>query len=170
MTKYFRSIIRHFVVWTFAFIFWSILRQYGQELVSEPDIALLDLMLLHVTLGIMAGIILGTVEYYLIQSVIRKYSFGITLIVESLAYLLVFILLITTGVSLFSVWQNQEVSLMLIKGFLLSNENLLLIFYCYLVAFTLNFIKQIDKKFKINSICIFLKINLYPQKYSEYKS
>lgn len=147
MTKYFRSIIRHFVVWTFAFNFWSILRQYGQDLVSEPNLALFDWALLHIALGVMAGIILGTVDHYFIQSITRKYSFGVTLIIESLVYLVIFIFLITTGVLLSSVWQNIPISSVLIEGFIFSKGNFLLITYCYLVAFLLNFITQVDKKF-----------------------
>merc|ERR1711991_522666 len=48
---------------------------------------------------------------------------------------------------LFTISQTGTISWQILKGFLLSEENILLLAYCYLVGFIYDFIKEIDLKF-----------------------
>lgn len=148
MVKFLKASFKHFIIWTLAIAFWSLMRQFGQELVSEPELnTFSEWFIVHLTLGSISGLIFGTIEFFLDHSNIQRYYFGLIVFINSCINLVVFIFLICIGVVSFNYIQNVASDWEDVSQFLLSKESLLLIGYCYMVTFVASFVKQLDRKF-----------------------
>ena len=148
MANYFKSVFKNFVIWTFAVNLWTLMRQYGQEVIGGPSFnSWQDWLYVNTFMGAMAGVIFGSLDHFIKDSLGKKYHFGLTILINSLISLVIFVVMIMIGVKIFNDVQNIETSKNDILTFMTSEENGLVLFYCYLVSFIASFVKQVDRKF-----------------------
>ena len=147
MNTYFLSILRQSAIWTLALGFWALMRQFGQELVDEPPQSPSELVIIHISLGVLCALIFSGVDRVMNKRIGSLNTFGKVLLVRSLSYLLVFLAVTILGVIIYTAFDENGLSTELIVNFLFSREIILLFFYFFLVAFIIHFVKQIDKKF-----------------------
>lgn len=166
-SKYFRIVLRHIVVWFFAFIVWTILREFGHEVVQEDgreSIRPLQRIPFHILLGVVAGIIFGTLEFVFDKYVYKRMSFGRTLLIGAITYLIAVVLLVTFGIRAFTRIVGTEMSWELYIDFIFSGEMILIVFYCFIVGFFIDLFREIDKKFGPGNLWKMLKGEFYSPK------
>ena len=148
MPKLLKSIFWHFIIWTLAISFWSLMREFGQELVDSPQMAtVLDRVMVHITIGLFGGMIFGTLDFLTEKYVYKVNSLGLIILTNSIIKLVALFCLIIIGIFTFNAFQGVPTRVEHIWGFIFSGEGLLVLFYCYTVVVATNFIKQIDRKF-----------------------
>ena len=145
--QFFKRVAIHFAIWLLAFIFWGVMRQFGQELVDEPNLGIGEFILIYLILGVIAGVAFGTMDILLPASFFRRTSFGKAVLLRTLLYFMIFILLAVLGISTFSFFDEKDLSLSDQYSFLYSKEMLLLLFYCFIIVYLVHFVKEVDTKF-----------------------
>lgn len=137
----------HFVIWFVAFTFWGLMRQLGQDVVDQPDLTIVEWTTIYLILAMISGVIFGTVDTLLPRSIFKRTSFGRVVLLRTGIYSVIFVFLTIIGISTFSFFDQQDLSLRDQYHFIISKEMLLLLFYCFLVVFLVHFIKELDRKF-----------------------
>ncbi|MDN5200970.1 adenylate/guanylate cyclase domain-containing protein [Fulvivirgaceae bacterium BMA10] len=166
--KYFRTIAVQTIIWTTAFTFWTIMREFGQEVVREYEaLSPTEQVRIHLVLGIFAGLLFGSLEYFFEKKVFRNVSLGKAIFIGSLSYLIITILLLLLGMRIFARIVEINLSWEETQNFLFSRTAALFIFYCFLVGFLIDFIKQVDKKFGPGNLIRMLKGEFYGPKEDE---
>ena len=98
--------VRHAVVWFLSFAFWMLMREFGHEIVQEegPDRAMTFIQRVRflAIIGVGAGVIFGSLEYLIDKYIYKKISFGKTILIGSVSYLVAVILLVTFGMRAFT--------------------------------------------------------------------
>ena len=166
-SKYLRSLIRQFFFWTPIFAFWTIMRQFGQEIVWENDFRGLTIaqnVQFHLALGIIAGIIFGTLDYLFQKYIYKRVSFGKTILIGAFSYLTSILIFVTFGFRAFSRIVKEDFGWDVLKEYFFSNEMLLLIIYIFLAGFILDFFREVDKKFGPGNLWKMLKGEFYHPK------
>ena len=166
-SKYIKSLIRQFLFWTPVFAFWTIMRQFGQEIVQENDfegLSFVQHLRFHLALGIIAGIIFGTVDYFFQKYIYKRVSFGKTILIGAASYLTSILLFVVFGFRAFSRIAEEDFGWHVLKDYVLSNEMLLLIVYIFLAGFLLDFFREVDKKFGPGNLWKMLKGEFYHPK------
>lgn len=135
------------IVWFLAFSFYSIMRQFGQDVVDEPGLEIGEFVLVYIIMGLAAGLVFGTVDTILPHNFSKRASFGNTVLLRSGLYFIIFILLICLGILGFSFFDKQELTFREQFSFLFSEEMILVLCYCFIVVFQINFVKEVDTKF-----------------------
>lgn len=166
--KYLRYVKRHFFVWTIAFIFWTLMREFGQEVILgyEP-LTFLQQVRVHFAFGLVAGVLFGSLEYFYEKKILRHVAFGKAILIGSASYLVAVLILITIGMRIFTRVTNQDLSLEIYNNFIFSKQMVLLVLYCYIVGFLIDFFKQVDKKFGPGNLWRMLKGEFYNPKEDE---
>ena len=159
-----RFILNHILVWTFAFAFWNIMRNFGQEVIRPAEVSLLQYVRISVAMGLFAGITFGFLSYFMEKKIIRQVSFGRAVLFGAFAYLIVIILFISFGMRVISIVIGVELNWENYKQFVFTKQMLLFVFYCFLVGFIIDFVKQIDKKFGPGNLWRMLKGEFYSPK------
>lgn len=166
--KYLRYTIRHFFVWTLAFAFLTFIREFGQEVVQDfKPLTFLQQIGVHISFGLVAGILFGSLEYFLEKKVLRHVTFGKAILVGSTCYIVTAWIFITIGVRIFTLVSQQEVNWAEYFEFMFSKQIFSLVFYCLIVGFFIDFFKQIDKKFGPGNLWRMLKGEFYDPKEDE---
>ncbi len=166
--KYLRYVGRHFIVWSIAFLFWSVMREYGiEEYRDVPSITLTRRIIIHIVLGIVAGLIFGSLEYFYEKKVLRNVSFGRAIFIGALSYFFAVVLLLSIGTRIFTRAFGIELNWDLYQTFILSKPMILLAIYCLIVGFMIDFVKQVDKKFGPGNLWRMLKGEFYHPKEDE---
>lgn len=146
--RYFKTIIRHFLIWTFAISFWSVMRQFGQDVMDEPTFQSFGQLIgTYLSIGFIAGVSLGNFEYFFEKFGFLNKSFGKAVLIGAVSYTIIIYMLVFIGISIFSIGNGDEINWSLYQNFLFSSEMLLLIFYFFFVGLLVHLIKQIDRKF-----------------------
>ncbi|MEO9804503.1 MAG: adenylate/guanylate cyclase domain-containing protein [Reichenbachiella sp.] len=168
-SKYVKSIIRHFLIWTPAFVFWTVMRQFGHEIVQDDftELTFFQQIRVHVALGVVAGILFGSLEYFYDKNILKRVAFGKAVLIGSVSYLIAIIILISMGMRIFAKILQVELNWEIYHEFMFSKEMILLVFYCFLVGFFIDFFKQIDKKFGPGNLWRMLKGEFYDPKEDE---
>ena len=123
------------------------MRQFGQEVVSDaPTMNIFQQVRFHLALGLVAGILFGNLEYFFDRYVIKRFSLGKMVLIGTSSYLVVVILLVLLGIQIFTRVSSVPFNPDIYKQFLFSGEMLLIVFYCFLIGFFIDMIKQVDKK------------------------
>ena len=160
--------VRHAVVWFLSFAFWMLMREFGHEIVQEegPDRAMTFIQRVRflAIIGVGAGVIFGSLEYLIDKYIYKKISFGKTILIGSVSYLVAVILLVTFGMRAFTKMLGVEMSLAIYKDYLFSGEMLLLVIYCFIVGFFIDLFREIDKKFGPGNLWRMMKGEFYHPK------
>ncbi len=146
ISNYFRTIVRHFLFWSLALLLWTLMRRVGIDNQGEMD--LLKYSRFHLVSSVFAGFIFGSVEFALDNFFYKRISFSKIVVLRATMFLLATILII-----LLSIWNFKRIMEinMSLKGladsWLYSAQMILLIFYCFLIGFLIDFIREIEKRF-----------------------
>ncbi|MEZ4887917.1 MAG: adenylate/guanylate cyclase domain-containing protein [Chitinophagales bacterium] len=165
--EHLRSIFYHFLIWTFAFAFWNLLRNFGQEVIRPAEISFLQYVRVNVAMGLFAGIAFGSLSYFIEKNVVKRTTFGQAILFGVFTYLIAIILFISFGMRVISLVVGIELNWETYKQFVFTKQILLFIFYCFLVGFIVDFVKQIDKKFGPGNLWRMLKGEFYHPKEDE---
>lgn len=169
MKQYTRYLIRNFFIWGLALSFWSVMRQFGQEVVvplADPP-TLLQYLRAHFALGLIAGFLYGTLEYIFDKKMYKRFSLGKLILLTTSSYLLVTMTLIFFGIRIFTRILAVDFDWETLREFLNINELLLIIFYCFLVGTLVSFIKQVDRKLGPGNLWRMMKGEFYNPKEDE---
>jgi len=162
--KYFRIILRHAIVWFFAFVFWSLMREFGQEVIRPDDretMSFTQRVPFHILLGLFAGLIFGSLEFLFDKYVYKRMSFGRTLIIGGISHLVAVILFVTFGVRAFTRITGIGLSWEIYSDFIFSGQMLLIIVYCFIIGFFIDLFREIDKKFGPGNLWKMMKGEFY---------
>jgi len=144
-----RSIIKQTLIWTLAFGFWTMMRNYGLELertrIDEPTF--IQWVKIHLMLGLTAGVIFGSLSYLYEYVLFRKLKFGMLALLSSISYLAAIVLIAGIAAGLFTKVLDLDQDAEIFKGFILSKTGVLFISYCFIVGFLVDIFKEINKKF-----------------------
>ena len=161
-------IFKHFIIWIFATTFWAIMREFGQDVVQAyPPLTLFQYARLHFAMSLAASILFGSLEFFFEKKINRNFSFGKSILIGSASYLIATLMLISFGTMVFTKVLQITLSWNFYQEFILSKQTILLIFYCFLVGFLIDFVKQIDKKFGPGNLWRMLKGEFYEPKEAE---
>jgi len=148
--KYLKVVLRHAIIWFLAFVFWVIMREFGQEVILREERERMlfgQRVVFHIVLGIGAGFIFGSLEYLFDKYIYKRLSFGRTVLVGAITYLIAIILLVSFGMRAFTRITDTEMNVKTYTDFVFSGEMILIIFYCFIVGFLIDIFREIDKKF-----------------------
>ena len=165
--KYVKTLGKHFIVWFLAFIFWAIMREFDNDIVrpeGPETLSILQRLRFHFSLGVVASLAFGSLEYLIDRYVYKRTSFGRALLIGSFAYLLAIILLVTFGFTAFVRISDMNMDWGLYRDYVFSGEMVLLIFYCFLVGTLIDTFKEIDKKFGPGNLWKMIKGEFYNPK------
>ncbi len=143
------------------------MRRYGQEVVQEYAMNFWQHVRMHLLVGVFAGTLFGLLEYVFETKVVRKVSFKKALIIGSLSYLASVVLIIVFGIRAFIKILDIPWSSQIYQEYLLSGEMFLFVFYCFLVGFIIDFVREVDKKFGPGNLWKMLKGEFYSPKEDE---
>lgn len=169
MKLYFKYLIRNFFIWSLALSFFSVMRQFGQEVVvpfSDPP-NLLQYIRAHFSLGIIAGLLYGTLEYIFDKKIYKRMSLGRMILLSTSSYLFVTMVLIFFGINIFTKVLGVTLNWETLHEFLNFKELLLITFYCFLVGTLVDFVKQVDKKLGPGNLWKMMKGEFYNPKEDE---
>src|SRR5680860_1378053 len=97
--KYLKTVFRHFIIWTFAFGFWTLMREFGQEVsngVQNPTLS--QYMGIHLILGLCAGFLFGSLEFVYEKHIYREMGFGKAILLGMLGYVFVVFVIIILAI------------------------------------------------------------------------
>lgn len=167
MNSYFKKVLRHFIIWLFAFVLFVILREFGHEVVQEDgrqQMPIQERAVFQFVLGLVAGLIFGSLEYLFDKYIYKRLSFGRTILFGALSYLVAIVVLVSFGIRAFTRIMGQELSAELYTSFVFSGEMILIVGYCFLVGFFIDLFREIDKKFGPGNLWKMLKGEFYSPK------
>lgn len=166
-SKYLKLLTRQFLLWTFAFVFWTLMRDFGHEVVRENDFEGLTFpqhVKFHIVLGIFAGFIFGSLQYIFEKYIYKRVSFGKTILIGTLSYLTSILLLVTFGFRAFSRIVQIDFSWQIYQNYVFSGEMILLVVYIFLIGFLIDFFREVDKKFGPGNLWKMLRGEFYHPK------
>ncbi len=127
------------IFWTLALVFYVVIRLAG-DVLDGQEILTVELILQVAVTGMIVGAILGSLGQPSISSSKTKRSFLVTIIVNSLAYLVFFSIIIFIS----SLYGN---SLEFAKEFFLSTESLMALLFMAVSSVFFHFIFQMNRMF-----------------------
>ena len=147
-TSYMKTLFRHIAIWTFALAFWTLMREFGQEVVrSYEPLRINGQITTLLVLGLSAGILFGSLEYVYEKYIFRNMAFGKAVFLGSMGYAAVIVLIIALAVIIFTSLADESYSRTQYRNLLLSKQTLLLTFFFITVGTFTNLFREIDKKF-----------------------
>lgn len=169
MKKYFlNTIFRHIIIWTFALSFWTLLREFGQEVVRDYEtLPFSEQLAIHLVLGLFSGLLFGSLEYLYEKYVFRNMGFGKAVFLGSLGYVLVIVLIIVLALIVFSSLSVESYSAEEYWNVILSKQTILLTCYFFIVGTFTNLFREIDKKFGRGNLWIMFRGDYYTPKEEE---
>ncbi len=124
-------------------------------------------MRINIIMGLFAGISFGFLSYFMEKKVIRHVNFGQAILFGASSYLILTILFALFGSQVISRVVGIDLTWEMFQEYTISKQILLFIFYCFLVGFLIDFVKQIDKKFGPGNLWRMLKGEFYHPKEDE---
>tara|TARA_R110002051_G_scaffold280349_1_gene341954 strand:+ start:9944 stop:10996 length:1053 start_codon:yes stop_codon:yes gene_type:complete len=169
LKKYFlNTIFRHIIIWTFALSFWTLLREFGQEVVRDYEtLPFSEQLAIHLVLGLFSGLLFGSLEYLYEKYVFRNMGFGKAVFLGSLGYVLVIVLIIVLALIVFSSLSVESYSAEEYWNVILSKQTILLTCYFFIVGTFTNLFREIDKKFGRGNLWIMFRGDYYTPKEEE---
>ncbi len=158
MKKVIKTILFQTIIWSIALAYFTLLRQFGQNLVEEPEPRnLFEFALIYLSLGLVYSIIFVSFETMVAKKINSIKSFGTVILLRSILSLFIFIIMLVAGVIIYMIPQWEMLSFEIITNYLFSNEGVLTLSYLFCVSFLFQFIRQIDKKFGPGNLARMLK-------------
>ncbi len=165
MPKYFRYIIRYFFITITAFAFWTILREYGQEVISNHEtLSLWEEIRFHLIISAIASVIWASQDYFIENKIFKKVSLGKVILIYVSSYLLTIIFLISFAIRLTTRILDSEFNLQIYSSRIFDDDMLLLTVYWFIIIFISIFTKEIDKKLGPGNLWKFLGGKFYSPK------
>lgn len=165
--KLLRSIIVHTTIWTFAILFWVIMRDFGQEVERPVEIDFWQYVRINTVIGIIAGILFGTLSYFFEKKVVKHVAFWKFTLIATIANLLVIMLIISFGMRAVSVASGLDVNWLTVDEVMDRKQIYLLIGYAFLVNIATEIFKQINKNFGPGNLWKMIKGEFYSPKEDE---
>lgn len=167
-SKYLKTILRQIIVWMIAFVFWSLMREFGQEVNNGfEQMSLPQRIRFQIATGIIAGLLFGSLEYFIEKKILKKMPFGKVVLLGSLSYLITIMLFLFLGMRIFTTILGLEMNWDIYEQYIFSRQGALFIFYCFIVGFLIDFFKEVDKKFGPGNLSKMLKGEFYNPKEDE---
>ena len=168
MKAYWRRILRHCIIWTIVIGFWSLVRNFGQEVVRPyGDPTLIQYIRIHIALGIVAGMLFGSMEFFIDKYVYKRVPLGRVLLIGVVSYLIVFLILATFGIRAFSYALNVQLDWDTYNEFLFSKQMFLLFVYLLLAGGLVDTFTQVDRKLGPGNLWKMVKGEFYQPKEDE---
>ena len=148
---YLKTVSRHFLIWTFAFLLLRFIRKFGDE--SNDKIAQIDsagtlkTIILFIVIGFISGLLFGTYEYLFNKYFTRKRSFGLTVFWGALGYLIIIVSFLIVVFLFSDLFFKIRLGIADFKEYIIKGGGLVAIVYCLIIGFIIEFVKQVDKKF-----------------------
>jgi hypothetical protein len=134
----------YIIAWTIAIGFFTFLREFGQEVIKDyQPLGIYEQIVVHLILGTIAGILFGTIQIIFEKFIFKRVSFGISLLLGSLGYLLAIFSLLSFAILVFSGVLNEELNVNLYKEIIFSKEIFSITAYCFVTASLINFISEV---------------------------
>jgi adenylate cyclase len=143
------------ITWIVAANLFIIFRFWGRE--SIPDYLLLfdsahNYLLAHLNAtitGALTGLAMGLIDFRLRNVFSRKKSFGRTIFLKGVFYLIIIFLVISVTFLGYGMIKGfpLELSFWKLMQFYDSRDSLTMILYCIVISFLVSFIKQVSRKF-----------------------
>ncbi|MGB0526029.1 MAG: adenylate/guanylate cyclase domain-containing protein [Flammeovirgaceae bacterium] len=168
--KFLRIVTRQIIVWIFAFALLTFLREFGQELVDRQGIysfEVLDNVFFQVLVGTISGVLFASYEYLFEKLVSKKMSFGKTILIAAVGYMLTIFLLIALGFQAYAFAFSVDPNTLLFWDYFSSGEALVVIIYCFLIGWLIEFFKEVDKKFGPGNLLKIMLGEFYEPKETE---
>ena len=169
--SYYKTIGKHIIVWTLAFTLFNFLREYGQEIVRDvkevDDFNLTKRIIFQTLLGVVSGFLFGTYAYWFHKFKFPKNSFGKVIFIGALGYGLVIFLFIILAFWSFANVFKADIDPDVVKIYFVSGQASVLIIFCFLVGFLIEFIEEMDKKFGPGNLLKMLSGKFYRPKQEE---
>ena len=166
--NYVSRILFYIVIWIIALAFFTFLREFGQDVLKDyTSLKIFQQIVVHLILGIFAGILFGSIQIVFEKYIFKKIAFGAALLVGSLGYLLAIFALLSLAIFVFSGILEEELHINFYRELLLSKEVVPIIVYCFLVASLINFLSEVDKKFGPGNLRKMLSGKFYKPKEEE---
>lgn len=143
---YLKTILRHLLYWTPAIFFWALIRDFDNGL-TDYQMNIFQRGRFHLTIGAAAAILFGSLDFFSSRYLSKRTSFGKTLLIGIMGYLIAIVLFVSFGIRAFTTIIQTNLSWDTYHGYFLSYDMILLTIYLFLVGFVIDFIKEIDKKF-----------------------
>ena len=169
--SYYKTLGKHIIIWTLAFALFNFLREYGHEVVREVkevnDFDLTKRILFQILLGVVSGLLFGSYAHWFHKFKFPGISFGKVILIGALGYgITIFLFIILAFWSFANVFKadiDQEV----VKNYFVSGQAWVLITFCFLVGFLIEFIEEMDKKFGPGNLFKMLSGKFYKPKQEE---
>jgi len=169
LKKYLLKIPVYVIIWIIALALFSFLREFGQSVIRDyASFEILEQIGVHLILGVVAGIIFGSLQMIFEKFILKKIGFGAALLLGSLGYLVAIFSLLSFAIFIFSGILEEELRVELYRELLFSKEVLPIIVYCFIVTFLINFVSEVDKKFGPGNLIKMLSGRFYIPK-EEYR-
>lgn len=166
--KYIKTVLRQILLWVLAFVFWSLMREFGQEVSNGfEQMNILQRIRFQMASGVIAGVLFGSVEFFIERKILKKMPFGKVVLLGSLIYLIAIMLLLLLGMRVFTIILGIELNWEMYKSYIFSRQGALFVFYCFLIGFLIDFFKEVDKKFGPGNLSKMLKGEFYNPKEDE---
>ena len=160
MKRLSKKILIQSIVWSFVYVFWALLRQFGQDLVDQPPLSLIQGALIYFPLGFATAIVFVLTDRILNRK-LSSFSFGAAILIRSVLYLLMFFFLLMIGTFLYLITTDEAYQWGIAFNYFFSKEGALLLVYFFLNLSLIQFIQQVDKKFGPGNLLRMLKGEFY---------
>ena len=163
--NYLNTIFRHIIIWTFALAFWTLMREFGHEVIRGYDTLLFAYqVIIHLALGLCAGLFFGSLEHIYETYIFRNMSFGKAVFLGSMGYTLIIVIIIILASVFFSTLSEESYSWAQYRKILLTKQTFLLVFFFFMVGTFTNLFREIDKKFGRGNLWKMFKGEFYSPK------
>ena len=170
LLTYIQHVLKHILIWTLAFALYNFFREYCQEIKRPdeyPEMEFFNRVIFQIIVGIISGIVFGTYQYFFNKVLANRFSFGITVAIGSMGYAVVILIFILMAFSAYGLIFQVDIGKANVEQFFATGNATVLIFYCFLVGFFIDFIQQIDKKFGPGNLGKMLSGKFYSPKEEE---
>lgn len=150
-SMYLRQIFHQMVIWIFALGFYSFIRRYGREIPEETEwlasFTILNNLAITILSGIVSGWLFGSYQFLFRKFMTGRMSFRMSILLGTMGYIIVvifFLVLLFVSLNLFF---DAGLSRTVFWDFLTTGGGIIIIVYCLVVGFLIEFGRQIDRKF-----------------------
>jgi len=169
--RYFRTIIKHIIIWTIAFAVFTFIREYGQVITHPVEefggMSWDQRLIFQLMIGVVSGILFGSYAYLFEKKLARRFSFGKTILIGGIGY--AFLILFFIRIAFFSTMNllDLDVGVETLVYFYQSGQATVIIFFCFLVGFIIDFVEQINRKLGPGNLVKMLTGEFYNPKEEE---
>ncbi|MDT0645528.1 adenylate/guanylate cyclase domain-containing protein [Zunongwangia sp. F260] len=166
--KYLLRVPVYIVVWVVAIGGFTFLREFGQVVIKDYiPFGIYQQIGVHLILGVIAGIIFGSLQFIFEKFIYKFVSLGVALLLGTLTYLIAIFSLLSFAIVVFAGILEEDLHVKLYMELLFSKEMLPIMMYCFFITSLINFVSEIDKKFGPGNLRKMLTGKFYSPKEEE---